>query len=76
MLGLLAGPARRLVAAPRGGERREREQEHGAELEPPLEAVGRRGLVGLRQRVRRVDMDVTHRPSVTNAAATGVIRSG
>ena len=76
MLGLLAGPARRLVAAPRGGERREREQEDGAELEPALDAVGRRGLWSLRQRVRRVDMDVTHGPSVIDAAASGVTPSG
>jgi hypothetical protein len=39
VLGLLAGPPRRLVAAPRGGERRQRDQEDGAELEAALDAV-------------------------------------
>jgi hypothetical protein len=59
VLGLLAGPARRLVAAPRRGQRREREQEHRDELEPALDAGRRRGLL-FDQRVRCVSMNVTH----------------
>ena len=66
VLGLLAGPARRLVAAPCRGQRRQRQQQHGAELEPALYAVGRCGMWILRQLVRRVRVDVTHVPSLAD----------
>src|SRR5215218_8875075 len=68
-LGLLAGPPRRLIAAPGRGERRQREQEDREELEQPLPALGGAGLPltvawRLRELVRRVDVDVWHRSPV------------
>jgi hypothetical protein len=68
VLGEVAGPAGRLVPAPGGGQRRDRQQQNGAELEPALEALGRgrRVLAALDELVGRVGMDLFHAHQTTS----------